>query len=242
LLQRIKEIHSMVKGAYGSPRIHQVLKEKGEKVSKKRINRLMRENGLCARIKTKYKVTTDSRHKGFIASNLLEQNFKVLKPNEAWVSDITFIMTGEGWLYLAVTLDLYSRKVVGWSVSNRINKELVIDAFLKAYNLRKPRAGLIHHSDRGVQYASKEFQILLNNIGAMCSMSAKGNCYDNAVAESFFHSLKTESLKLYNFKTREEAKSVIFAYIEGFYNRIRKHSTINYCSPDNFEQYSKKVA
>jgi transposase InsO family protein len=129
-------------------------------------------------------------------------------------------MTGEGWLYLAITLDLYSRKVVGWSVSDRINKELVIDSFLKAYNIRNPGAGLIHHSDRGVQYASKDFQRLLNNVGAMCSMSAKGNCYDNAVAESFFHSLKTESLKFYNFKTREEAKSVIFGYIEGFYNRI----------------------
>ncbi len=155
---------------------------------------------------------------------------------------ITFVMTYEGWLYLSVIIDLYSRKVVSWSVSARINKELVIDSFLKAYNSRKPNSGLIHHSDRGSQYASKEFQKLLNNVGARCSMSGKGNCYDNAVAESFFNSLKTESLKEYNFKTREEAKSVIFAYIETFYNRVRKHSTINYCSQDNFEQYSEKVA
>lgn len=161
LLQKIKEIYLMVKGAYGSPRIYQALKEQGEKVSKKRISRLMRENDIGVRIKPKYKITTNSKHKGFIAPNLLGQNFKVLKPNEVWVSDITFIMTGEGWLYPAVILDLYSRRVVGWSVNDRINKELVIDAFLKAYSIRKPEVGLIHHSDRGSQYASKEFQILL---------------------------------------------------------------------------------
>ncbi len=242
LISLIKQIHSSVKGRYGSPRIYQVLKDQGEQVSRKRVNRLMRENNIYAKTKLKYKATTDSKHNNAVAPNLLEQNFKTSSPNKVWVSDITFIMTCEGWLYLVVIIDLYSRKVVGWSVSDRINKELIIDSFLKAYNSRKPNPGLIHHSDRGSQYASKEFQKLLKNVGAKCSMSGKGNCYDNAVAESFFNSLKTESLKEHNFKTREEAKSVIFAYIETFYNRVRKHSTLNYCSPINFEQYSEKVA
>jgi putative transposase len=148
----------MVKGIYGSPRIYQTLKEQGEKVSKKRINSLMRENDLSVRMKPKYKLTTNSKHKGFVAPNLLGQNFKILKPNEVWVSDITFIMTGEGWLYLAIILDLYSRKVVRWSVSDRINKELVIDASLKDYNIRKPSAGLIHHSDREYNTHQKNFK------------------------------------------------------------------------------------
>lgn len=198
----------------------------------------MRENNISSKVKRKFKITTNSDHNHLIAPNLLEQNFTAAKPNKIWVSDITYIWTLEGWLYLSVILDLCSRKVVGWHINDRITKELVITAFMKAYWSRKPGKGLIHHSDRGSQYASIDFQKTLNNAGAICSMSVsgKGNCYDNAVAESFFNSIKTE-LGCNIFKTKEEAKSEIFEYIEAFYNEWRKHSRLNYCSPNKFEQY-----
>lgn len=198
----------------------------------------MRENNISSKVKRKFKITTNSDHSNLIAPNLLEQNFTANSPNQIWVSDITYIWTKEGWLYLAVILDLCSRKIVGWHMHHRITKELVITSFMKAYWSRKPSKGLIHHSDRGSQYASNDFQKTLFNAGAICSMSGKGNCYDNAVAESFFNSLKTElgcSSNIFN--TKEEAKSEIFEYIEAFYNQWRKHSTLNYCSPVQFEQY-----
>jgi len=238
LTSLIKEIHHSVKGRYGSPRIHSVLQDKGEQVSRKRVNRLMRENNIHSKVKRRFKITTDSKHGNLISPNLLEQDFIAQTPNQLWVSDITYIWTSEGWLYLAVTLDLYSRMVVGWHISSRITRELVITAFLKAYWSRKPSADLVHHSDRGSQYSSNDFQKLLTNIGAKQSMSGKGNCYDNAVAESFFNSIKTELGSNYIFKTKQEAKNAIFEYIESFYNRVRKHSTLNYCSPMQFEQYS----
>lgn len=240
LTELIKTAHLESKGRYGSPRIHSELQDLGEKVSRKRVLRLMNESGITSKVKRKYKITTNSDHNHLIGPNLLEQNFITSAPNRIWVSDISYIWTLEGWLYLSVVLDLYSRMVVGWHIHDGITKELVITAFLKAYWSRKPGKGLIHHSDRGSQYASKDFQKLLKNVGVLCSMSGKGNCYDNAVAESFFNSTKTElGLGAGNiFKTKQEAKDAIFEYIEGFYNRKRKHSTLNYCSPMQFEQYS----
>ena len=202
----------------------------------------MQENSITAKVKRRYKSTTTSNYMSQIAPNLLRQNFTTHKPNMVWVSDITYLDTREGGLYSAVILDLYSRKVVGWHLSDRMTKELVIKAFLKAYWSRKPAKGLIHHSDRGSQYTSKDFQNLLANVGAKPSMSAKGNCYDNAVAESFFHSLKIELGYNKIFKTKQEAKNAIFEYIEGFYNTNRRHSALNYCSPNNFEQYLNSVS
>lgn len=237
LTNLIKGIHLATKGRYGSPRIYQELKSMGELVSRKRVNRLMRENNLTAKVRRKFKSTTKSNPNNLVAPNLLKQNFTAALPNRIWVSDISYILTQEGWLYLAIILDLCSRKVVGWHISERITKELVIAAFMKAYWARKPSKGLIHHSDRGSQYTSNDFQKLLANVGALPSMSGSGNCYDNAVAESFFNSLKTELGNDYIFKTKEEAKNAIFEYIEGFYNGIRRHSTLNYCSPIQFEQY-----
>ncbi|AZL16460.1 IS3 family transposase [Rickettsiales endosymbiont of Stachyamoeba lipophora] len=180
----------------------------------------MRENQLFSKVKRKYKTTIDSGHNLSIAPNLLKQNFTTDAPNRIWVADITYIWSGEG-----------------WPVSDRISRYLVINAFLKAYWARKPKPGLIHHSDRGSQYASKDFQKLLANAQAKCSISGKGNCYDNAVARSFFNSLETEAIKGQFFKTKQEAKDAIFEYIEAFYNTVRMHSTLNYCSPANFEQY-----
>ncbi len=237
LTHLIKQIHSGAKGRYGSPRILSKLKELGEKVSRKRINRLMKEHNIYAKGRGKFRIITNSKHNHLIAPNLLKQNFAASLPNQVWVADITYVWTQEGWLYLAVILDLYSRMVVGWSVSDRIKKELVIDAFLKYYWTRKPKPGLIHHSDRGSQYASNDFQKILGNAGVIASMSGKGNCYDNAVAESFFKSLKTKLGKDVIFKTKEEAKSATFEYVEAFYNPVRKHSTLHYCSPIKFEQY-----
>ncbi len=237
LTNLIKNIHSKTKGRYGSPRIYQELKSMRERVSRKRVNRLMRENNLISKVRSKFKITTKSDLNNLVAPNLLKQNFSAALPNQIWVADISYILTQEGWIYLAITLDLCSRKVVGWHVSDRITKELVITAFMKAYWSRKPSKGLIHHSDRGSQYTSNDFQKLLVNVGALPSMSGSDNCYDNAVAESFFNSLKTELGNNYIFKTKKEAKDAIFEYIEGFYNGVRRHSTLNYCSPSQFEQY-----
>lgn len=237
MLLKIKNIHSDKRACYGSPRIHAELKEEGERCSRKRVARIMRENNIQAKHKRKFKATTDSQHNLPIAPNLLKQNFKINKPNRIWTADITYCWTLEGWIYLAVVLDLFSRKIVGWSLDKRMTRQLVIDAFSKAYWSRKPKKGLIHHSDKGSQYASYDFQETLSCVGAIQSMSGTGNCFDNAVTETFFHSLKTELMFDKIFKTREEAKSAIFEYIEVFYNRDRRHSTLEYCSPSKFEQY-----
>lgn len=203
----------------------------------------MHENNIAAKTRKKFKKTTNSNHSNYISPNLLEQNFRVNSPNEVWVADITYVSTYEGWLYLSVVLDLYSRKVVGWSMSNRITGQLVIDSLENAITDRKPEAGLIFHSDRGSQYSSAEFRKSLKRNRIIQSMSGKGNCYDNAVAESFFHTLKTELIYWEKYKTRKEAKSNIFTFIEGFYNRRRIHSYLNYLSPSNFELlYFKLVA
>ena len=240
----VKEIFNEFKQRYGAPRIHAELRARGEQCSRKRIARLMRKNGLQAKAKRKFKATTDSNHKQPIAENLLKQHFKVTQPNLAWVADMTYVRSSEGWLYLAVVIDLYSRRVVGWAMDKQMKKELVINAYLMAYWKRKPKFGLLHHSDRGSQYASRRFQATLKSTRAMCSMSSAGCCYDNAVAESFFHSMKTELARNRQYLTREEAKKDIFEYIEIFYNRKRRHSTINYCTPMDYEeQYEQeKVA
>ena len=223
---------------YGAPRIHAELRSQGIRCGRHRVARLMQKLGIKAKTKRKFKATTDSKHNLPVAPNLLDQNFEVNAPNKVWASDITYIPTQEGWLYLAVCMDLYSRMVVGWSMDCRITKHLVIDAFNMAAKNRPEIQGLVHHSDRGSQYASYEFQNILGSYNMLCSMSRKGNCYDNAVVESFFHSLKTEWVHHYRYKTRHEAKASIFEYIEIFYNRQRRHSQLNYLSPADYEHWA----
>lgn len=231
-------------GRYGAPRLHAALKKSGETIGRKRVIRLMKVHGLQAKGKRKFKATTDSNHPYPYGKNLLAQQFNIDQPNSVFAGDITYISTQEGWLYLAVVLDLFSRKVVGWAMDKRMTRQLVKDAFLMAYWQSKPTHGAIHHSDKGSQYASFDFQEMLKAHGFRCSMSGRGNCYDNAVVETFFHSLKVELVHDVIYQTREEAKSSIFNYIEVFYNKNRLHSTLGYCSPEEFEQqyWLRKVA
>jgi transposase InsO family protein len=225
-------------GTYGAPRIHADLRSQGFRCGRNRVARLMRQLGIKAKAKRKFKATTDSKHNLPIAPNVLDQNFDVAGPNEVWAADITYIPTQEGWLYLAVCIDLYSRMVVGWSMDSRITKQLVVDAFNMASRNRPDARGLIHHSDRGSQYASQEFQNILQSYNMICSMSRRGNCYDNAVVESFFNSLKTEWVHHHRYETRNQAKASIFEYIEIFYNRQRRHSQLNYLSPVDYEHWA----
>ena len=241
LSRKIVDIYELSKRRYGSVRIHKELQHRGEMVGRKRVIRLMKRNNICAVGKRKFKATTDSQHHHGIAENKLNQIFNVEYANKIWVSDITYIATGEGWLYLAVVIDLYSRKIIGWSMDKRMTRELIINALLMAYWQRKPAGGVIFHSDRGSQYASKGFQNLLVKLGVYSSMSGKGNCFDNAVAESFFHSLKVELIYTIRFLTRDAARAEIFNYIEVFYNRVRLHSTLGYYSPEVFEQQAGMV-
>jgi len=235
LTELIREIHKDSRGTYGAPRIHRKLTSRGIECGLNRVARLMKEAGLRSKVAKKFKATTNSKHKHPIAPNLLNQDFTTDSPNRIWVSDITYIWTDEGWLYLATTMDLYSRAVVGWSMDSRMKSDLVVNALNMALGIREPTAGLIHHSDRGVQYAAKPFQKLLSANGIVCSMSRKGNCYDNAVQESFYHSLKTELVHHEHYRTREQARASIFDYIATFYNRERIHSSLDYMSPLNFE-------
>ena len=236
LLMEIKAVHKRSRKTYGSPRIYAELKESGHACSRYRVARLMRQHGIVSKHKRKFKVTTNSVHSYPIAENLLQRRFNVFRPGQCWVSDITYIPTLEGWLYLAVTLDLFHRKVIGWSMDRWITRQRVIDALNMAIKNGCFEPGLIHHSDRGVQYASNEFQALLKTNGIQCSMSRKGDCWDNAVAESFFHTLKVELIHGKTYITRQEAKTAIFEYIEGFYNRQRRHSYLGYLSPDEYEK------
>ena len=243
ILELIDKIWNNSHQLYGYRKIHAELRSQGVYCNRKRVLRLMRNNNIAAKKRRKFKRTTNSNHSNYISPNLLNQNFRVNSPNKVWVGDITYISTYQGWLYLAVVLDLYSRKVVGWSMSNRMTSQLVIDALEQAIIDRRPIGGLIFHSDRGSQYASIDFRKSLKNNEIIQSMSGKGNCYDNAVAESFFHTLKTELIYWNSYKTRKEARSSIFQFIEGFYNRTRRHSFLNYLSPFNFELlYFKLVA
>ena len=235
ILMEIKESHKNSHRAYGSPRITEDLRANGTKCSENRVARLMKVHGIIAKAKKKFKATTSSKHNLPVAENLLNQDFAAEKPNTVWVSDITYIWTLEGWLYLSVILDLYSRQVVGWAMSDRLTAGFVIKALHQAIGRRNPDRGCILHSDRGVQYASADFRDVLNSHGFIQSMSRKGNCYDNAVAESFFHTLKTEHVYDYRYETRAEAIQSIFEYIEIFYNRKRRHSAIGYRSPVSYE-------
>jgi transposase InsO family protein len=233
--EAIRRIFDDHRGRYGAPRIARDLQAEGWQVSRQRVARRMRALGLRARAAWRYKATTQSKHALPVAPNRLEQDFTAPAPNQTWVSDITYLWTGEGWLYLAVVLDLYSRAVVGWSMAERITRELVMSALTMAVFRRHPAPGVIIHSDRGSQYAALDYQALLNQHGFLCSMSKKGDCYDNAAMESFFHTLKVEQVHGARYQTREEARADMFEYIETYYNRKRRHSTLNYQSPWDFE-------
>ena len=226
----------------GTRRIKSDLADQGKTVSRRRIGRLMKEEGLVCKTRKKFKATTNSNHGKPVAENILAREFHRDQPNQAYVGDITYIATREGWLYLSVFIDLYSRAVVGWSMNKRMTAALVTDSLQMAMTARKPECGLLVHSDRGSQYVSDGYQGLLNDNGFICSMSRKGNCWDNAVAESFFHTLKTELTYHEDFETREEAQQLIFKYIEGYYNLRRKHSSNGYMAPLKYEQILAEAA
>jgi putative transposase len=231
----IAAIHKASRETYGSPRVQAELRAKGFDVSRKRVARIMSQLGLEGRRKRPFRGTTDSKHNLPVAENVLDRKFEVDSPDVAWVTDITYVWTAEGWLYLAAILDLFSRRVVGLAMSERIDRELVLEALRVAIGRRTPNLGLVHHSDRGSQYASGDYQQALDQLGVVCSMSRKGNCWDNAVAESFFATLKTECIYRRRFATRAEARKAIFEFVEVFYNRRRRHSTIGYMTPTEFE-------
>ena len=231
----IKRAHKAGRGCYGSPRVHRMLRREGLRVGKKRIERLMRCEGLTGRRRKPFCVTTDSKHASLVADNLLARNFRVEQPNKAWVTDVTYIWTVQGWLYLAAIIDLYSRRVVGWSAGPNNDTGLALAALETAVRQRNPPHGLVHHSNRGSVYASGDYRRRLRHFGMTCSMSRKGNCWDNAVAESFFASIKGELLDHQNFDTHSEGAEAISDYIENFYNVRRLHSSNGYQSPLEYE-------
>jgi len=244
LVLEIKAALVRGRGAYGSPRVHLELRARGIRVGKKRVERLMRENGLEARQKRRFVNTTDSHHELPIAPNVLDRNFDVQAANMAWVGDVTYIATAEGWLYLAVLLDLFSRRIVGWATSACNDRELALRTLAQALRARRPAPGLVHHTDRGSPYASDDYRRALDAHAIVASMSRTGDCYDNAVAESFFATLKAEHVDHENFATRDIATASIGDYIEGFYNCARRHSHVGYVSPIEFElrSHTKAIA
>jgi len=234
-LSVIRVIHRESRETYGSPRIWKALVTQGHRIGEHRVARLMRQDGIRAKTVTKWRATTQSQHRFPVAANTLERAFTVEAPNRVWAGDITYVWTLEGWLYLAVLLDLYSRRVVGWAMSQRITVELTEQALTMALAKRAPTAGLLHHSDRGSQYAATSYQRVLDEYGLIPSMSRKGNCWDNACVESFFGTTKRELVYQRQYATRSEATQDIFEYIEVFYNRQRRHSTLGYHSPAEYE-------
>ncbi len=236
LLDPIRQFFERSKHTYGSPRILRDLREAGFACGKHRVARLMRQAGLRAVRPRRFRATTDSKHALPVAENLLGRDFTATKVDERWAADITYVWTGEGWLYLAVVLDLFSRRIVGWSMQASLHKELVLDALSMALCQRHPGLGLLHHSDRGSQYASEAFQEVLGEAGIVCSMSRRGNCWDNAVVESFFGTLKNEMVNRRRFAPRDVARQEVFEYIEIWYNRQRRHSSLGYLSPAEFER------
>jgi putative transposase len=235
----IRSVHRASNRRYGSPRVHWELKAQGILCGKNRVERLMREDGLRAKPRRRFRVTTDSSHAHPIAPNLLERRFtaeEVGGPDQTWVADITYIPTRQGWLYLSIMLDLASRRVVGWAMKDTLEASLATDALRMALSRRRPAPGLLHHSDRGVQYAAGEYRALLDDHGIICSMSRKGNCWDNAVAESFFATLEWELIEESDWHSHSEAKRAIFEYLEVWYNRRRRHSTLGYKSPAEYEE------
>jgi len=237
--QKITGIFEQHRGRSGSPRITKDLHEMKEKCSKNRVARRMKLLGLYAKAKKKFKVTTDSKHNLPVAPNLLDRDFNAIAPNQKYVGDITYIWTNEGWMYLAVVIDLYSRAVIGWSMQSTMTRQLVCDALMMALWRRGFPRGVLFHSDQGSQYCSDDYQKMLVRYGLICSMSRKGNCWDNSVAESFFHSLKTELTYTETYATREIAKQSTFNYIETYYNRVRRHSYIGLIAPMDFEAQYK---
>lgn len=241
LRDRIRIAHAESRRTYGRKRVTKELRERGLSIGEKRVGRLMKLEKLQAKAARKFKVTTDSRHHHPIAPNILARDFNADAPNQKWAGDITYLWTGEGWLYLAVVMDLYSRRIVGWALKERLGSALVCAALQMAVKHRG-RFGTLCHFDRGTEYASDVFQALLRRCGFRCSMSRKGNCWDNAVVESFFHSLKVEAVHGETFRTRDEARRAVLGWLEGFYNTTRRHSSLGYLSPREFEQRTQRAA
>ena len=242
LIVLIRAVHASCEGAYGVRRMHRELLEAGENVSRKLVRRLMREHGIRSVHTPRFHKTTDSNHTLGFAPNLLGQDFTTVAADRVWVGDITYVWTAEGWCYLAVLLDLYSRRVVGWAMDSSLHTDLPLRALQRALEARSPAPGLVHHSDRGSQYAAHEYRRLLAKWQVSQSMSGAGNCYDNAVAESFFASLKKERLRHTSFATRTEAYDAVERYIDGFYNPIRRHSLLGYVSPLRYERHEGHIA
>jgi transposase InsO family protein len=243
LLRAIEDVHQSSRATYGSPRVFAQLKGMGHEVGKTKVERTMKKHGIRAKTKRKFRHTTDSKHNLPVAPNLLDRNFSPEKPNQVWASDLTYVWTKEGWLFLAVIVDLFSRQIVGWSLDKTMTKELVCSALRQAYFRRQPGTGLLFHSDRGSQYCSKEFRRQLKQYRMLQSQSRRANCWDNACVESFFHTLKTEMIYHEDFETRDDARRAIFEWVEAFYNRQRLHSTLGYRSPVDFERMVReKVA
>jgi len=237
LIEQVKEIHVEAKGRYGSPRMHAELVARGHACCVNAVARVMREAGIAAKTKRKFRQTTDSNHPHPVAENVLDRQFDPGEPNASWVTDVTYVPTREGWLYLAVVIDLFSRMVVGWSMAATMTSRLVVDALEMALTRRRGgSSGLVAHSDRGSQYASEHYRRRLSEEGITCSMSRRGNCWDNAPTESFFASLKKELVHDEDYATRDEAKASMFDYIEAFYNRVRRHSTLGYVAPAEYER------
>lgn len=235
LVKAIKEVHKESRGTYGSPRVLEDLKETGFEVGRRRVARLMAENDITGAPPKRFKRTTDSKHNEAIADNILNREFNVDAPDTAWATDITYVRTWEGWMFLAVVVDLYSRRIVGWAMATHMRTELVLGALNMALGRRCPVAGMLHHSDRGSQYAGHDYRDALRERNIVCSMSRKGDCWDNAVVESFFATLKKELIHRRPWPTVKAARQAIVEYIEVFYNRKRKHSSLGYLSPADFE-------
>jgi putative transposase len=238
LLAHVRSAVQLSNGTYGSPRMTRELQDQGLSIGRRRTARLMRENGLKARQRRRFKRTTDSLHAFPVAPNLLDQDFSAERPDEKWGADISYVWTREGWLDLAVVIDLFARRVVGWAVSDRLHKELALTALRRALAIRRPPAGLTHHSDRGGQYCSIEYQAELWRHGILISMSGKGNGYDHSRVETFFKTLKSELVWRTVFQTRAEAREALARYIDGFYNPIRRHSALGFISPAQFERHT----
>lgn len=236
LTEQVTRIHAEVKARYGSPRMHAELVGRGHDCCVNTVARVMRQAGIAAKTRRKFRQTTDSNHPHPVADNVLDREFDPAEPNASWVADVTYVPTREGWLYLAVVVDLFSRLVVGWSMAATMTSRLVVDALAMAVEGRRPGVGLVAHSDRGSQYASEHHRRVLAGAGMVCSMSRRGNCWDNAPAESFFASLKKELVHGEDYATRDQARASIFEYVEMFYNRVRRHSTLGYLTPAEYER------
>ncbi len=241
LLRLIRQVHLESDGVYGARKVQRELAYLGEHCGRHKVARLMHQDGLKGCPKRRFRRPADSPPSHPIAANLLKQDFTATRVNERWASDITFISTRQGWLYLAVVMDLFSRRIVGWSMDRRVGRHLVLDALTMALGYRQPEGPLLHHSDRGPQYTSDDFRDLLEEHGIACSMSARGSCYDNAPVESFFSLLKRERIRRRTYQTREEAKADVFDYIERFYNRRRRHGYLGYVSPVEFENQAMQT-